>query len=117
MPSTLQLQAAAIDGEELQRERVTCYHSRSKKSATTLFTRKQDMASGRVKVAEEGRKRGGDRQIASSPTNIENYAPICTASAGIRQVSTSTTALGMLQSISDGKAAPAVSPCFSGAFL
>lgn len=57
MPSTLQLQAAAIDGEELQRERVTCYHSRSKKSATTLFTRKQDMASGRVKSSWRGEEK------------------------------------------------------------
>lgn len=96
---------------------MTCYYSRSKKSGTTLFTRKLDTASGGVKVAEEGRKGGSDRQIAFSPTSIKNYAPVCTASAGIGQVSTLTIALGMLQSISDGKATPAVSPCFSGVFL
>lgn len=68
-------------------------------------------------VAEEGRRGGGDGQVTFSPPGAKNYTSVCAASAGIGQVSASAAALRMLQSGFDGKAAPAVSPCFSRALL
>lgn len=92
--SALGLQAAVIDGAELHAASAwlritfpgpTAMRCLVTKTGTTLFMRKQDMASGGEMVAEEGRRGGGDGRVMFSPPGAQNDA----ASAGIGQVSAS----------------------------
>ena len=87
-----------------------------KKTDTTLFTRKLDMASEGVKVASEGRRGGGDGHVTSNPSSSKNWAFVWAALAGLGQADAVATALGMLLSTADGEA-PAASLCFSRSFL
>lgn len=108
-------QAAAIDGEELQRESDLLSFQVQKIRHHLVYKK-----TGHGKWGSESSWRGEERRwwqtLLSASHTLRIVLPFCTSERNWtgEYIGHCT---GVLQSISDGKAAPAVPPCFSGAFL